>query len=43
MNYVKAGEQALSKFAENLSEVAVVEKRPVLEGKNMFIILAKKQ
>lgn len=42
MNYVKLGEQVLNKFIEALSEVATVEKRPLLEGKNMFIILAKK-
>ena len=27
---------------ENLSDVATVEKKPLLEGKNMFVILAKK-
>lgn len=42
LNYVKLGEQALNKFIEELSDVAVAEKRPILEGKNMFIILAKK-
>ena len=43
LNYVKAGEETLNRFAENLSDIAVIEKKPVLEGKNMFIILAKKQ
>ena len=42
LNYVKQGEAALNKFIEELSEVATPEKKPVLEGKNMFIILAKK-
>ena len=42
MNYVKLGEQVLNKFIEQLSDVANVEKKPLLEGKNMFIILAKK-
>ena len=42
LNYVKLGEQALNKFVEELSDIAVVEKKPLLEGKNMFIILAKK-
>ncbi len=42
LNYVKLGESALNEFIENLSDVAVPEKKPVLEGKNMFIILAKK-
>ena len=31
-----------NKFIEELSEIAVPEKKPILEGKNMFIILAKK-
>ena len=42
LNYVKLGEEVLNKFIEDLSEVAIPEKKPVLEGKNMFIILAKK-
>jgi len=40
LNYVKLGEQVLNKFAEELSEEASLEKKPLLEGKNMFIILA---
>ena len=32
----------INKFIEELSDVATPEKRPILEGKNMFIILAKK-
>ncbi len=42
LNYVKQGETILNQFIEELSDIAVSEKRPVLEGKNMFIILAKK-
>lgn len=42
LNYVKLGEDALNRFIEELSDVATPEKRPILEGKNMFIILAKK-
>ena len=42
LNYVKQGETALNKFIEELSDVATPEKKPILEGKNMFIILAKK-
>lgn len=42
LNYVKLGEETLNKFIEDLSDVASPEKKPVLEGKNMFIILAKK-
>ena len=42
LNYVKLGEETLNKLIEALSDVATPEKKPVLEGKNMFIILAKK-
>ena len=42
LNYVKLGEEVLNKFIEELSEIAIPEKTPILEGKNMFIILAKK-
>ncbi len=40
LNYVKLGEQVLNKFSEELSEIATLERSPLLEGKNMFIILA---
>ncbi len=43
LNYVKLGEKILNDFMEALADVATPEKKPVLEGKNMFIILAKKQ
>ena len=39
MNYVKLGEELLNKIIQELSEISTVEKRPFLEGKNMFIIL----
>ena len=42
LNNVKVGENVLNDFAKELEDVAVVEKAPKLEGKNMFIILAKK-
>lgn len=42
LNNVKMGENVLNDFAKKLEDVAVVEKTPKLEGKNMFIILAKK-
>ena len=42
LNYVKLGQANLNKFIESLEDIAVVEKKPVLEGKNLFIILAKK-
>ena len=43
LNYVKLGEDNLMKFAEALVDIAAPEKKAVLEGKNMFIILAKKE
>ena len=42
LNYVKAGEDTLNKFVDTLSDISTVEKKPLLEGKNMFVILAKK-
>ena len=40
VNYVKSGEDVLNNFIEELKDVSTVEKKPFLEGKNMFIILA---
>ena len=42
LNYVKLGEEALKQFIDDLSDIATPEKKPLLEGKNMFVILAKK-
>ena len=42
MNYIKQGEEVLNEIINLLQDVAIPEKRPVLEGKNMFIILVKK-
>lgn len=42
MNYVKLGENVLNKFMESLKDVSNIEKKPLLEGKNMFIILSPK-
>ena len=42
MNYIKQGEEVLNQIITLLQEVAVTEKRPILEGRNMFVILAKK-
>ncbi len=42
MNYVKQGESVLNNFITSLDSVSSVEKKPLLEGKNMFIILAPK-
>ena len=42
VNNTKLGEEVLNQFISSLEDISVVEKRPKLEGKNMFIILAKK-
>ena len=42
VNNSKAGELVLRNFIEKLEDVAVVEKQPKLEVRNMFTILAKK-
>ena len=42
LNYAKAGEDLLNKFAEELSDVSNLDKKPSLEGKNMFIMLSSK-
>ena len=42
LNYVKQGEEVLNKFIEELSDISTPDKKPIMEGKNMFIILAKK-
>lgn len=42
MNYKNQGEELLNKFVEALADIANTEKRPIMEGKNMFIILTKK-
>ena len=40
LNYVKLGEDILNRFIEELSDIATPEKKPFLEGKNMFIIFS---
>ena len=42
LNNTKMGEEVLNQFIKNLEDISIVEKKPKLEGKNMFIILAKK-
>ena len=41
LSYAKLGENLLNKFSEELSDIASADKKAVLEGKNMFIILSK--
>lgn len=42
VNNAKAGEVVLGKFIQDLEDIASPEKKPLLEGRNMFVILAKK-
>ena len=42
LNNMRIGEEILNNFIKNLEDIAVPEKKPLLEGKNLFIILAKK-
>ena len=42
VNNVKLGEAVINKFIEALSDIASPEKKPLLEGRNMFVILSKK-
>ena len=42
INNSNLGEDVLNRFIENLSDIANVDKKPKLEGKNMFIMLSKK-
>ncbi|NLD83862.1 MAG: translation initiation factor IF-3 [Clostridiales bacterium] len=37
------GAQVMKEFAERISEYGVVERRPMLEGRNMFMIVAPKE
>ena len=42
LNYIKLGEAVLQKFIDELSDISTPEKKPMIEGKNMFIKLTKK-
>ncbi|MBF8984185.1 translation initiation factor IF-3 [Lutibacter sp. B2] len=42
MGYMKIGFEVMTKFAESVSEVSVVEKRSKIEGRNMTMFLTPK-
>lgn len=42
LNYVKAGEETLNEFIENLSDIATVEKKPLLRRKEHVCNISKK-
>lgn len=43
MAYPKAGENLLTRLAEMVSEVGIVERTPLFEGRNMIMILTPKK
>jgi translation initiation factor IF-3 len=43
MAHPQVGEQILRRMAQQLTEVAVVERQPLMEGRNMIMILAPKK
>ncbi|HYM69313.1 MAG TPA: translation initiation factor IF-3 [bacterium] len=43
MAHPQVGEQILRRMAQQLVEVAVVERQPLMEGRNMIMILAPKK
>ena len=43
MAHVQSSKHILDDFAERLSDVAVVEKAPKLEGRSMTMVLAEKR
>ncbi|TYQ15918.1 UNVERIFIED_CONTAM: translation initiation factor IF-3 [Acetivibrio alkalicellulosi] len=43
MNYTSLGHKVLEKFADAAKDVGIVERKPKLEGKSMFMILNPKQ
>ena len=43
MAHTELGAQLLDRFAEGCEEAAVIEKKPVLDGRNMTMILAPKK
>jgi len=42
ITHMELGQIALEKFVEELQDVALIEVRPKMEGRNMFIIVAPK-
>ena len=43
LSHPELGEELLNKLEARLAEIAIIEKRPKLEGKNMIMIIAPKQ
>lgn len=43
ITHTEIGSQALEKFVKELEDIAIIEVRPKMEGRNMFIIVAPKK
>ena len=43
ITHMNLGQVALDRFIEDLKDIAVIEVRPKMEGRNMFIIVAPKK
>ena len=43
MAHTELGLDVLNRFAEELSDVAIIEEKPKLEGRNMYMLLAPKK
>ncbi len=43
ITHMNLGQVALDRFVEELKDIAVIEVRPKMEGRNMFIIVAPKK
>ena len=42
MGYAAQGQKTMEHFAEMIAEVATVEKKPQLEGRSLYMVLAPK-
>jgi len=42
ITHMELGQTALDKFVEDLQDIGVIEVKPKMEGRNMFIIVAPK-
>jgi translation initiation factor IF-3 len=43
ITHMNLGQVALDRFIEDLKDIAIIEVRPKMEGRNMFIIVAPKK
>ncbi len=43
ITHMNLGQVALDRFVEELKDIAIIEVRPKMEGRNMFIIVAPKK